>query len=680
MSGLAFIGSEPFSSDTLRTLIATHPSHCSLLGIPLCLPFHLGQVIHRLDPEAVRQDVLKLMLFYRAEGYFGTRVVPTVEPDGPDHVRVTFAIQRGEPILLDALEVTGVEGIMNPDSLTRALPLQPGQLFDLGKFTASADMVLRGLYSRGHAYADILRNYSVDTVDNRAVASIQAIPGPRVIVDSIIVKGADHLGRANAIRQLTFRPGDVLQLTALAESQRNLYGLELVQIASVAVAPDSMQKPPPHDSTTATVAITVAEASVRQVDAAVGFGTVECLRTEASWLNRSFGGGARRLAVSGSVSKIGIGGRTQTGIGRSLCSAYNADTTFRSRVDYQFGVDFTQPYFLSPRNQIALNLAAERQSEPGIYQRESRGGRVSLNRRLGNRTFLTVAFDAERGSTHASPALYCAEFLVCQIGFTDSLARPRFRDEVELGFAHDRTDAPVDPSNGFNVATGFTWAPAALGSEVTFVRLSGQGGYYREIKPGWVAAFGARFGNLFRSATLDPTRNFLPPNERFFGGGANSVRGYDRNALGEGVYVTSAVDTSSAGVVIPADTVSTLFVPTGGTALAITSAELRFPSPFLSEFVRLALFVDAGAIGNGSILDLSPGNWRVTPGAGLRLSTPVGPVRFDVAYNAYGATAGPLLVSDEVSQQLVRVSDSYHPARGSVFSRFHITLGIGQAY
>jgi outer membrane protein assembly factor BamA len=424
------------------------------------------------------------------------------------------------------------------------------------------------------------------------------------------------------------------------------------------------------------VSVTIAEADVHQVDAAIGFGTIECLRTEASWLSRSFGGGARRLLLSGSVSRIGIGGRTASGIGRSLC---RTDNTFESKVDYRFGADLTQPYFLSPRNQVSLSIAAERESEPGIFQRESRGGRIGLNRRLADRTFVTAAFNAERGRTLASPALYCVAFLVCQVGVTDSLSRTRFRDDVELSIVHDATDLPVDPTNGLNVSAALNWAAEPLGSEISFFRMSAQGGFYRELQPGWVAAIGVRLGNFFRSASLDPSHNFLPPQERFFAGGSNSVRGYDRNALGEGLYVTGAVDTTDSGDVVPAEGQGVTFTPIGGTSLAITSAELRFPSPLLSEFMRLAVFVDGGAVGTGSLWDLSPRDWRFTPGAGLRLQTPVGPVRFDVAYNPYGATAGPLLVSDDELVTLTRVSDSYRPDQ-SFLSRFHITLGIGQAY
>jgi outer membrane protein assembly factor BamA len=78
---------------------------------------------------------------------------------------------------------------------------------------------------------------------------------------------------------------------------------------------------------------------------------------------------------------------------------------------------------------------------------------------------------------------------------------------------------------------------------------------------------------------------------------------------------------------------------TGGNTLAVGNVELRVPSPVFGSRIRLAAFVDAG------------GAWqrpegdpviRVTPGVGLRVATPLGPLRFDVAYNPYRLQAGPL--------------------------------------
>jgi hypothetical protein len=118
--------------------------------------------------------------------------------------------------------------------------------------------------------------------------------------------------------------------------------------------------------------------------------------------------------------------------------------------------------------------------------------------------------------------------------------------------------------------------------------------------------------------------------------------------------------------------------------MGVASAELRFPSPVLPEFMRLAVFLDAGAVGTKSIWNLSPSSWRFTPGAGARLQTPVGPVRIDVAYNPYGPATAPLLLSriavDTTTGIFTRLREDYRPDNTSIFSRFHITLGLGQAY
>jgi outer membrane protein assembly factor BamA len=63
----------------------------------------------------------------------------------------------------------------------------------------------------------------------------------------------------------------------------------------------------------------------------------------------------------------------------------------------------------------------------------------------------------------------------------------------------------------------------------------------------------------------------------------------------------------------------------------------------------------------------------VTPGIGLRLNTPLGPARLDVAYNPYKLQSGPLFQFDSTGA-LKLVQDSYVRGRGSKFN-FHIAVG-----
>lgn len=671
ISDVDFIDSEPFREDSLLSITVTRESRCTLLGLPICVPFtSIGRETHRLSVGTVASDVRRLELFYRGQGFFGTSVTPDVEDDGDD-VRVIFTIARGDPVVLDTVGVAGTEPVFDTDSIVPRLPLQPGDTFRLPEFAAAADTVLFALRAQGHAWAQVLRNYGVDTVANRASAFIEAVPGPRVVVDSIIVRGADNLGEAGALRQVTLREGDILRRRRLVESQRNLYGLELVQFANVSVAPDSLQLTP-EDSSTATIIVGVAEAPVHQVDASVGYGTVECGRADVRWVNRSFLGGARRLALSGAVSKIGIG---QERVADSVCGAFErGDTSIAKGLDYRFTATLAQPYFLSPNNRVTATLYADRISEPLVYQRESEGGQIALTRRLGDRTYLTPDLEIVRTHTLASPALYCVAFQICLPATIDSLAQSQWRNSLGTTFTHDRTDNALDPTTGFRVNATTTWASPVLGSDLDYTRFTADGTIVRTMRPGWVGAVILRLGSFFSTASLDPTRSFLPPEERFYAGGQSSVRGYSRNALGPGIYVTSEAD--SLGPVVE----GAEFIPVGGTALTVASAEVRFPSPFLPQFLRLAAFVDAGNVGYGNVWDLTRQGWRVTPGVGLRLSTPVGPVRVDLGFNPHGPQTAPLYYADAETGTLSQIRAAYTPGKPSFLNRLRLHIAVGQPF
>ena len=70
-------------------------------------------------------------------------------------------------------------------------------------------------------------------------------------------------------------------------------------------------------------------------------------------------------------------------------------------------------------------------------------------------------------------------------------------------------------------------------------------------------------------------------------------------------------------------------VAEGGNALIISNIELRFP---LIAFLGGTLFYDAGNVYR-SFSDFSGAKVSHSIGVGLAVNTPVGPLRFDLAYN-----------------------------------------------
>jgi outer membrane protein insertion porin family len=361
-----------------------------------------------------------------------------------------------------------------------------------------------------------------------------------------------------------------------------------------------------------------------------------------------------------------------------LCRALGADTS-QHALDYRLAADFTQPYFLSPRNQLTTSLFAERVSEPNVYQRRAEGGQLTINHRLEPRRLLTASVEISRARTVASPVLFCSAFQICIPEARDSLTVPRFRNTLGLNYLDEHTDNQLDPTAGHLLRTGFAWAAPWLSSSVRFLRWTGETAWYHTVSPGHVFAVSFRLGNFFRTASIDPTgtvNNFLPPEERFYAGGANSVRGFARNGLGPGAYVTDSITVNATGDTVPAR--DPTFVPTGGTALGIFNAELRLPSPLFRRQMRLGVFIDGGALTNQNIWQMDLGDWRFTPGVGARIITPVGPARVDVAYNAYRPVTGVLFFAE--SSRIVPIRDDYTPTKSGFFGRMRVQVAIGQAF
>jgi outer membrane protein assembly factor BamA len=172
--------------------------------------------------------------------------------------------------------------------------------------------------------------------------------------------------------------------------------------------------------------------------------------------------------------------------------------------------------------------------------------------------------------------------------------------------------------------------------------------------------------------------NFIPPEQRFYAGGPNDVRGYDRNELGPVVYVITAQPFDTVGndttiTLVNAGKLRPRFSATGGNTLAIGQLELRVPSPFWGERLRLALFIDAGTLYERGNTRLAPVRLRITPGAGLRISTPLGPARFDVAYNGYDQPPGALYLQ-RLDGTLTLAQSNFIQRRTSRLT-YHISFG-----
>src|SRR5207237_21456 len=81
---------------------------------------------------------------------------------------------------------------------------------------------------------------------NAVVATLEALPGPRMRVGQVLITGAEKVDTATVRRMLSVRAGDWFRQDRLYLTQRDLYGLGMFRSVNVALADTT---PPPGDST-----------------------------------------------------------------------------------------------------------------------------------------------------------------------------------------------------------------------------------------------------------------------------------------------------------------------------------------------------------------------------------------------------------------------------------------------
>ena len=243
-----------------------------------------------------------------------------------------------------------------------------------------------------------------------------------------------------------------------------------------------------------------------------------------------------------------------------------------------------------------------------------------------------------------------------------------------------RANDPLDPTRGHNYSFEAVWSDRLIGSDplTEFTRFQSDLVWYRPLSRTVTLAWRVRGGVLWspRAAFDSGAVSFVPPDQRFYVGGPNDVRGFGRNELGPVVY-TAPLRAFDGGGDIIADSVGLVAAfPSGGNTFAVANVELRVPSPIWSSRIRFVGFVDAGTLFERGKTELAPARISVTPGVGIRVATPLGPARVDVAYNRYDRTQGPLY-RIETNGDLILVRDAFSAPRGS---RYTLHFSVGQAF
>lgn len=669
---LDFSGNDNISSQLLEASIETTKSALfARSGLLRWMGLGAKRYFNQRDFE---EDVLRIEVLYKRSGFPSVQVDTLVERTAED-VFITFNIVEGEPIRVVELSIGGLDTLA-PDvreGLALDLPLVEGDIFNRSVMQASADTIGQRLRNRGYPTADVLVGYVVRTSELEARVTLDAIPGVRALIGGVSVDGENRVDSSTVVSLLTARPGEWYSDNDLFQSQRNLYAANLFRLASVQL--DTSRFVPGDERVPLRVQVT--ESPPRRARASVGYGSNDCLRSSAGITFRDFLGGGRILDITGRVSKVGVGRPLDWGLEESLCSPIADDTIGSSLLNYGITTALRRPAFLSPNNTLVMTGFLERRSEFKVYRRREIGASVGITRETPVRRLpVALTYTMLFGRTVASPFSFCAFFNSCDPVDVEFLSRTQRLATLSATATIPRANNPVDPTRGYVATTEITLASRYIGSssEQQFARVLADYAWYRPIVRDVVLSWRVRGGMTFSPVRLEGSDvAYVPPEQRFYGGGPNDVRGYQRNQLGPVIYYATRGHVDSMDLEgAPLDPDKVQIAATGGNTMAVANLELRIPSPVFSERLRLAAFVDVGGVWQrgATAVDL-----RVTPGVGIRVSTPLGPARFDVGYNPMGLQEGQFFIVEPNGQLTADPTRTPYRLEDRDALTFHFAVG-----
>jgi outer membrane protein assembly factor BamA len=551
------------------------------------------------DPDDLQEDLSRVEEIHREYGYFEAQARSELEwNDERDEVDVTIAVETGPPVLLVAFDLEAAPGSAIEDARLEAiragLPLEIGGVFGSRAYAQQREALLDALAEQGRPSARIEGGARVDLDRHEARIEWTLDPGPFVRFGRIELLGLEDVDPELARRELTVEPGAPYSLSAQRRSERRLRDTELFHAVAIqprrpsaagAAADGDPSQPGEVDD-----GANPSASGGTDADPDAGVPTEEVWPLEVRLRERP----PRSVRVS-----LGYGTEEQ---GRAHVSWRHRNflggaRKLEIRAEYssllQGGeLRFLQPHFIDPETDLGFTASIAREDVPA-YEALSDRARIQLTRPI------TGPWKARTG--------YEFEYTdVVEVAADQPEEEQSSRvSAVFAGVRRDTLDDRLSPTRGTWLDFYAEPALQAIGSSASYTTLIGEArGFHRQ--------WGVVVGGRLRVGTIEPMggsdEDDVPIFERFFSGGSTSVRGYDYQSLG------------------PRDDDDD---PLGGLTVGEATFELRVPLPWWD--LSLVGFLDAGQV--------SPGPWRLDAddvqygaGPGVRLGTPVGPLRFDLGF------------------------------------------------
>ena len=616
---IRFVGTKAYSSSRLKEVVKTSESNI----------LSFLQTTDIYDPDRIEADRDLLRRFYLKHGYADVRIVSAIgeyDPAKKGFV-VTYTIDEGAQYRVGTVEVISNVHAIDPAGLRSQLKLGAGSVYNADLVEKTVEAMTIQAARQGYAFANVRprgdRNFETKTINLAFVVE----EGARAYIERINIRGNTRTRDYVIRREFDLGEGDAYNRALIDRAERRLKNLNYFKTVKITNEPGSAPD-------RVVLNVDVEEQPTGEFSISGGYSTADGLIGEVSVADRNLMGRGNYAKASVSygqyvrgfdltfVEPFLFGYRMAGGIDlfarqnfRSSYVSYDSQTV---GTNLRLGFALTEEIAFQPR----YSFYQQKITLPNQYNNCQFSSNALINGGLG----VTPANEANGSDTNV---LANGPFGGC---YADGEASLAIRKELAAGpvnvslvgytMSYNTLDNNKLPTSGLFAELRQDFA--GVGGDVDFIRTSVETRKYYEVFSDVVSVFKLQAGNI--SSWGGQQLRMLD----HFQMGPNLVRGFSPAGIG------------------PRDlTPGTTNDALGGSLYWGASVEAQTPLYFLPKDVgiKLAVFADAGSLWSykgptfwnvtGETLQVgldSPSMIRSSVGVGLLWDSPLGPLRFDLAY------------------------------------------------
>ena len=561
-------GNKSFSSGRILKLLKTKSAWFFNAGV--------------LKEEVLKEDMERVKSFYQREGFTDAAVEYEVNPGAQNSylLYITIKIIEGKKYLVGSVLIQGNKDITEKAILSRLSECVPGKVFSAEAM--KKDIInVQGLYfDRGYISAQVQESTVVNSDTGRVDITYAITENLVVYVDKIKVRGNIKTKDVVIRREMRIHPGEKFDGEKLRRSKERLTNLGFFE--DISYDTEDTQIPDKKN-----LVVDVKESKTgafsfgggySTVDQFVGF--VEIEQKNFDWRNWPyFTGAGQDLKMRASIGNLSNG----------------------------FELNFTEPWMFDYPVSFGFDLyrrTHDRDTDVGYgYDEKVTGGDLRLGKEISEYLRGDLIYRLDQLDI-SNPTDDATSDLTSEVG-------KNFISVITPSLTYDSRDNVFDTRKG-NLLTGsIDFAGGPFGGDKDYWKFFGRASHYFPMPRGAVLEIRGRLGLAQPYGNTEK----IPIYERFFAGGAYTIRGYDERKIGP-------VDPNTHD-------------PLGGAAMAVGNVEYTYP---LFSFLKVAAFYDIGNVWEklGDIFSsrntdnpLNTGKLKAGIGLGLRIKTPIGPIMLD---------------------------------------------------